>query len=80
MESDEKLPTKKVKEMYEGRNLKLEGLNLFGYLLGRNTPHEAVNIMIDNNQDMKEVRKYLQAMINHINEEDLNKERGDYNV
>ena len=46
----------------------VEGVQLFAHLIQRleNLPHTALAIMIENNQDLEEVKKYLLAMVNEI--------------
>ena len=50
-------------------NVLLEGLGLFEYLMKRQDklPHEIVNNMIEHDQDLSGVKKYLECMIDDIN-------------
>ena len=50
--------------------VRLEGAVLFVHLIQhlKNQPHEALQIMIKKYQDLDEVRRYLLAMVNEIEE------------
>jgi hypothetical protein len=50
--------------------IQLEGAVLFVHLIQRfkNQPHEALQTMIERDQDIEEVRKYLLAMVDEIEE------------
>ena len=50
--------------------IQLEGAVLFVELIQRfkNQPHEALQTMIERDQDIEEVRKYLLAMVDEIEE------------
>jgi|TARA_R110002012_G_C11483090_1_gene595304 hypothetical protein len=49
---------------------RIEGAEQFVYLIQHfeNPPHKALSIMIEHNQDLEQVKKYLLAMVNEINE------------
>ena len=48
--------------MYE--TIAITDLELFMYMINRGTlPHKALENMIEHNQELKETRKYLSAMI-----------------
>ena len=49
-------------------NVQLKGLDLFDQLLEEYKPHKALEIMINNNQDLEHVELYLKAMLKHIKE------------
>ena len=58
--------------MYE--TIAITDLELFIYMINRGTsPHEALQNMIEHNQELKRTRQYLNAMIDDINKsEDKN--------
>ena len=58
--------------MYE--TIAITDLELFIYMIDRGTqPHEALENMIEHNQELKRTRQYLNAMIDDINKsEDKN--------
>ena len=47
-------------------NAHLKGLDLFNHLLNGYMPHKAIEIMINNNQDVDDVKMYFKAMLKHI--------------
>jgi len=49
-------------------NIQLEGAVLFVHLIQHfeNQPHEALQTMIKNHQDLESVRRYLLAMVDEI--------------
>ena len=51
-------------------NKQLNDLELFDYLIKRfnNSPHEALHTMIDKKQDLKNVKIYLQCMLDEVND------------
>jgi hypothetical protein len=50
--------------------VKLEGLELFVALIKKgNLPHQAVESMIENDQDLSTTRLYLKSMLNQITNE-----------
>ena len=54
-------------------NVNLKGLDLFDYLLETHKPHKAIEIMINNNQDLKDVKLYLKAMLKHVKEYEIDR-------
>ena len=53
-----------------GNNKQLNDLELFEYLIKRfdNLPHEALHIMMDKKQGLKNVKVYLELMLDEIND------------
>ena len=51
-------------------NVQLKDLELFEYLLKRfnNMPHQALHTMMDKKQDVKNVKVYLECMLDEIND------------
>jgi hypothetical protein len=49
------------------KTVAITDLELFIYMINRGTsPHEALQNMIEHNQELEETRKYLSVMINDI--------------
>ena len=49
------------------KTVAITDLELFIYMIDRGTlPHKALESMIEHNQELKETRKYLNAMIDDI--------------
>ena len=53
--------------MMMSKIISITDLELFVYMIGRGSlPHEALENMIKNNQELKRTRQYLSAMIGDI--------------
>jgi len=49
------------------KTVSITDLELFIYMIGRGSqPHEALQNMIEHNQELKQTRKYLSVMISDI--------------